>query len=82
MTDDVQGDAETKSTRTRWRFTGTTAANLLLVTLCAAILVYVATGQDVPLWASGTFGLSVLGAVAWTFGPKALKTAANAGGKQ
>lgn len=81
MTDDVEEpeeDAETKSTATRWRWTGTIGAFILLIDLSALVLVYAVDDRTVPLWVAGAFMLAVLAAVAWTFGPSKLKAAKDA----
>ena len=72
MTDD---DTTTKSTKTRWEHTGTFAAILLVTTVCVVLLISVYRGTEAPLWATGTFGLSTLAAVAWVFGESALRAA-------
>lgn len=74
------GDAETTSTRTRWRFLATAVALLLIGTLCAVIAAYVWRGEAVPLWATATFALLALAAGAWAFGAEALQAAAKVRG--
>lgn len=83
---DDAGDAETTSTKTRWRFTGTVIAAVLIGTLAYAIGLTIWRGADVPLWLSATFGLLCLAAGAWAFGEGALRAARRArdtgGGRQ
>lgn len=78
MSDDPKG--ETKSTRSRWWLTATIVSILLVASQTAIVLTFVVKGQTVPLWAAGTFTLSVLAAVGWTFGEKYLNAAAEAQG--
>jgi len=68
-------DDTTKSTKERWDKTGTVAALVLVATTCAVVVSYIYRGQAVPIWASATFALMALSAVAWTFGESALKAA-------
>ncbi|AFD02287.1 putative protein 6 [Haloarcula hispanica icosahedral virus 2] len=74
-------DSTTKSTRTRWEWTGTLAAFALVMTACAAVLIPLYRGDAVPLWATVTFGLSALASVAWAFGESALRAATEARSK-
>lgn len=80
MSDDVEeeGDAETRSLKTRHRWTGTVAAFILLLDLSAVVLVYVTRGDAVPLWVAGAFSLAIGAAIAWTFGGDRLKAAKKA----
>lgn len=73
-----EDDAETKSLRTRHRWTGTIAAFILLIDLSAVVLIYSLQGTEVPLWAAGAFSIAVGAAVAWTFGGDRLKAAKKA----
>jgi hypothetical protein len=82
MTDEdvVDDEDTTTSIKTRLEWVGSAAALLLLSTSCLAVLVYVARGDRVPVWASASFTLSVLAAAAWTFGESALAAARKARG--
>lgn len=68
-------DSTTQSTKTRWEWTGTIGAAMLLLTISTVVLVYVRRGAEVPMWASTTFALAVLTATVWTFGESALRAA-------
>ena len=68
-------DQTTTETDARWTYTGSISALLLVSTTSVVFIIYAYRGARIPAWLSASWSLSLLAAVAWTFGESALRAA-------
>jgi len=68
-------DQTTTETDARWTYTGSISALLLVATTSVVFIIYAYRGARIPAWLSASWSLSLLAAVAWTFGESALRAA-------
>lgn len=79
--EEIDDDATTESTRTRWEGTGTALALLSVGTPWALAAWFTVDGGSVPLWLTATVTVEAFAATAWTFGSGAMRAATDALGK-
>jgi len=81
--EEIDADATTESTRSRWVGTGTVLALLSVSAPWFLAAWFTVTGETVPLWLTATVTVEAFAATAWTFGSGAMKAATDAlGGPQ
>jgi hypothetical protein len=68
-------DQTTTETDARWTYTGSIAALVMVTTTSVVFVLYAWRGARIPAWLSASWSLSLLAAVAWTFGESALRAA-------
>jgi len=68
-------DQTTTETDARWTYTGSIAALLMVATTSVVFVLFAYRGERIPAWLSASWSLSLLAAVAWTFGESALRAA-------